>query len=240
MMSAGASYAAQDISSAPRRALTAEQMNRAIDGRMPSVLDTEEWKALPWLHFPKDSLQQLFDLGFELAALLEQLDLCDSPSPPEASVSKRATLELRCIGVQQTLDEWYSYYWQGRESRTQSSDAIDDGRSLSSGPEVRREFESLWEATNVAYFWLFKMVLNEILAATAVQDEQEDLEFSILELAVNIVSASSYFTADATGWLGPQRIFFPLKRALVLLRSKQSPFADDAQEAFGKVLAKLR
>lgn len=216
-------------------------MNRAIDCRTRSALDTEEWKTLPWLRFPKDSLQHLFDFGFELAALLQQLDRCESLSPPEASVSMRATLELECMGVQQALEEWYSHHWQGRERLMLSSDSPPDGVMQVDSPEgASPEFEDLWEATNMAYFWLFKMILKEILIATSAEEEQEDLQFAMLDLAVSVVSATPYFLADGTGWLGPQRIFFPLKRAMILLKSKQSPFAEDALEAFGKVVAKLR
>lgn len=214
-------------------------MNRAIDGRKRSILGTEEWKTVPWRLFPKDSLQSLFDLGFELSALLERLDLCESPQPPEVSVSKRAQLSLRCSVVEDSLREWYMTCWSFRDL-TPSPRIGDDLSSASSPGTTHSEFKSLWEATNVAYFWLFKMILNEILAATAPQAEHEDLVFSSLELAVNIVSASSYFLADSTGWLGPQRLFFPLRRAMVLLISKQSPFAQDAQKAFKHLLAKLK
>lgn len=208
---------------------------------MCSALDTEEWRTLPWLSFPKDGLQQLFDLGFELAALLEQLDLAESLSPPEASVSSMANLALRCIGVQEALELWYSHHWQWREDQMPFCNAISNDTDEASTPEAASpEFESLWEATNMAYFWLFKMILHEILIATASEEEQEGLEFAMLDLAVSIVSASPYFLVDGTGWLGPQRIFFPLKRAMILLKSKQSPFAGDALEVFGKVVAKLR
>lgn len=191
-------------------------MNRAIDGRMRSPLDTEEWRTVPWRLSAKDSLQCLFDLGFSLAALLEQLDVCSSPQLPEASVSKRALLSLTCASVQTKLDEWHSTNWSSRDE------------------------PSLWKATNMVYFWLFKIITNEVLAATAPERNQQELIFSSLELAVEIVSASSFFLADATGWLGPQRLYFPLKKAMALLVQQHSPFAEDAQQAFGRVLGKLR
>lgn len=216
-------------------------MNGAIDGRQPSALSTERWKTVPWRFFAKDSLQCLFDIGFNIAALLERLDACDSPQAPETSVSQRARLSLSCGAVQQSLEEWHSAHWGHRNSLSPSSmHSCDELDSPSSASAAHFGFKSLWEATNIAYFWLFKMILNDILAATASQEEQQDLVFSSLELAVNIVSVSSYFLAEATGWLGPQRLFFPLKRAMALLMSKQSPFAEDAQKAFGQLIRKLR
>lgn len=215
-------------------------MNRAIDGHQHSPIGTQEWLTLPWRFFAKDSLQNLFDVGFELAALLERLDVCDSPQPPEASVSKRAQLSLRCSVVRDTLDGWYFHHWDPHGTPSPTSQAGNTLAGPSSPGATHTEFGSLWEATNIAYFWLFKMIVYDILVATTDEGEQEDLIFSSLELAVNIVSASSYFLADATGWLGPQRFFFPLRRALAFLISKQSPFVDDAKEVFGRLVGKLR
>lgn len=171
---------------------------------------------MPWRFFAKDSLQCLFDLGFEIAGLLQQLDVCNSRQLPETSVSNRARLSLRCAVVQTKLDEWHSTNWSNHI-----------------GP-------SLWKATNRVYFWLFKMVFNEAMAATALDSDQDEFMFLSLELAIEIVSASSFFLADAAGWLGPQRFYFPLKRAMALLVRQRSPFAEDAKQAFGKVIAKLR
>lgn len=216
-------------------------MNRAIESHQRSSLDTADWRTLPWRYFAKDSLQCLFDLGFDLAVLLEELDLCDSPLPPEISVSKRAQLSLKCSGVESSLDDWYRLHWSHRDSPAPFSVATAGSMSSASSPGADRpEFESLWEATNIAYYWLFRMILDDILASTTAEEDQEDLMFSSLDLAVKILSASPFFLADATGWLGPQRLFFPLRKAMVLLVAQNSPFAEDAQQTFMRTVKKLR
>lgn len=216
------------------------QVNRAIEFRQSSPLGADDWKARPWRFFPKDSLQRLFDFGFELAVLLEEFDTVERSRLPEEFVSKRAQLSLRCSILQGDLEDWHRAHWTGQGSSASSPYSV-ESTGLASSPDTEQlEFRNLWHATNIIYFWLFKMILNDMLASTALEEEQSDLAFSSLELAVNIVSASQYFLADATGWLGPQRLFFPLRKAMVLLLSKQSPFAADAQQAFGQLTRRLK
>lgn len=215
-------------------------MSRAIDRRQRSDLDTKEWKTLPWRLHQKDSLQMLFDLGFVLAALLEQWDLCENSTVPETSVRRRARLSLDCRALQEELEAWYTTSRSMPEPLSMFTGPSSINGSPLDGETSEAEFTSLLHASCMLYFWLFKMVLNDVLVATEPSEEEENLTFSSLELATNIVSAAPYFLADDTGWLGPQRLFFPLRKAMVVLTSKHSPFVEDAKEAFGRTLGRLR
>lgn len=70
--------------------------------------------------------------------------------------------------------------------------------------------------------------------------DQEQLADANLRLALNMVAASSYFLANNTGWVGPQRLFFVIRRAMEYLKKTGSPVAADAYKAFMGVLVRLR
>lgn len=138
------------------------------------------------------------------------------------------------------LEAWYVMSRAILEPSNMFAERSSDCSSPLGGKASEAEFTSLLHASCMVYYWLFKMNLNDILVATEPLEEEENLTFSSLELATNIVSAAPYFLADGTGWLGPQRLFDPLKKAMVVLTAKQSPFAEDAQRAFGRLLGRLR
>ena len=214
-------------------------MNRDLEHHSKSLLASEEWRTLPWRDFPKDSLQNLFDIGFEIAGLLEQLDARESSPFPENKVSKTAQISLRCSEVRDQLEEWYNKSsfnrdWQNQASP--SSPGIDGDGSFSTP-----DFIDFWEATNMASCWLFKLILNGIMVSV-VQDppQLEQLHENSMRLALSILAASPHFLADQTGWLGPQRYFFPIRQAMVYLKQEDSPLGAKAQMMFGRTVGKLR
>ncbi|KAK3716317.1 hypothetical protein LTR37_006467 [Vermiconidia calcicola] len=256
-------------------------MNRSIQRHESSKLGTREWKTLPWQHYPKDSLQELYDLGFDLAALLEQVDSNINFGNTDAQIRKMEHLSLGCLKVSKNLEHWYTCNWasQGRGQSDANDDLQAYGLPLSDQP-LRPELGGLWQGMNIIYYWCFKLILNGILSSllqqTQQQEEliasvqeldlssdifsngqaydgslptpssggfpqkQEQLANDSLKLAIDIVLVSPFFLADDTGWLGPQRYFFPLQKAMEHLSKVGSPFHSDAKAAFVRLITRLR
>lgn len=209
-------------------------MIHGIDGSKSSVLGNEEWLTLPWRHFDKDSLEELFDSGFSIAAILEQVSGLDHTTKPELATQ----LSTLCSAVRQNLDLWYCKHWG----------TLDCSTILMLG--------GLFEASNMVYYWWFKIVLNEALitlgrqlSAGAVNPSENaslqqlastSLRAENTSLATDIVGAAPFFSAEDTGWLGPQRLLFPLKRAMAHLASVKSPVFAEAQMVFMQLIKKMR
>ena len=216
-------------------------MNHSIRSRRRSLLDTKDWLTLPWQHFPKDCFQKVLDVGFKLAALMEQVDLYTGAGNAKASTSDLQHLSLSCSRIFEELEDWYTTFWTCDEHSLHESTEEDIDSCPLHHPGSPPQFGGLWEATNIMYYWWFKLLLNEVMASLF-QDtsQQERIAKSGLELATNMVLAAPYLVADDTGWLGPQRLFFPLQRAMGVLAKVQSPFFADAEAALARLGARLR
>ena len=200
-------------------------------------------------------MQRLFDIGFDLASLLEQLDELSSSVSPGVSASKHEQLELGCFTLRRALEEWYKDNWA--DQRNQSHDcSSDDGQGehfsyAENQPTPQPPLESFWGATNMAYYWLFTLILNETTSSVLLQTPHrsqlsldkptaEQLAATNLTLATNILLASPQLLAEDTGWLGPQRYFFPLRRAMEYLGRIGSPLFPKAKNALMRTVGRLR
>ena len=208
------------------------KMNRDIERGKCSILGNQEWSVLPWRNFTKDSLQELFDIGFMLAAVLEEVDLCESG---DTSVIRLESLSSGCQGVRQRFHVWYNDY-----------SAIGIGPELDSvqyeNPAQLR-FTSMWDASIAVHYWLFQLIMQDItfrsLQFIPAGASAFDNGYG-LTLANNIVMSSSFLLTEDLGWLGPQRLFFPLRRSLEVLAKARSPLVADAQAAFKTLVTRLR
>lgn len=200
-------------------------MEGDIERRKCSVLGAGNWRTIPWRNRHKDRVQRLFDFGFDLAKLLEQLDLVNDFEALTSCIRSYDNLRT-------ALEKWYHDQWVER--------AVHCNKSLGSGKPVATvegagsddsDFQDLEEATSMLYYWLFQLVLYETLIIlqrripqlSAVSGRESLLPATSLGMrlvnqtddfgraaAVNIVRASPYFLKDNTGWLGPQRAFLPV------------------------------
>lgn len=248
------------------------QLNHSLDSCRSSVLGNEDWKTVPWLRFEKDSLHYLFDIGFELATLLERAQLVLSAP---VGVDGLNDLWSDCFAIFGKLEQWYNVHWAENVRQRQMTvsanlGAMSHDRSSESPPL----FGSFWEATNLVYYWSFKLMLDDCLvglsgrtpapsphnpsqptptsskrkgskARTAIIHGLSDTQLqqitnTSLALATDIVRSTAYFLADDTGWLGPQRLFFPIQRVMKHLAKVQSPLFSDARLAFMQLLGRLR
>jgi hypothetical protein len=225
-------------------------MIHSIDDRKSSVLGTEDWCTIPWRYFAKDSLQQLYDIGFEVATHLEQLDLFDG------NVDIMATMAIDAFSLLDKLDRWYIENWSSRQLLKLDLSASGNNTPEQGSPRETIGFEDITEASNMLYYWWFQLVLNKTLPSLSQSNLAEQsspvgqqspeqyadatLTEHTLQLAINIVLAAPYFLDDDTGWVGPQRLVFPLKYTMQHLGTARSPHFAEARAAFGRLLVKLK
>lgn len=232
-------------------------MGHCIETRTSSILGNEEWKTLPWQNHEKDSLSYLFDIGFDLAAASQRTDvITQTNSVPSQKVF--AELWSACLAIFAQLESWYRQHWPDQASGFTSTSISDPGIAGVLGSQSRPQFGSLWEATNIVYYWSFKVVLDQnVLALSELQNrispqqqqstptptppptgrskakftssstrdaslashgltpsQASQIAATSSKLATDVVLSAPYFLADDTGWLGPQRLFFPLRQVM--------------------------
>ena len=81
-------------------------MTQCIQYRKSTFLGNPEWSTLPWSQTSKDIYQQLYDKGFKLAALLEEIDNARLTNE-DASTSIRSEHLERLSDLDEEMDLWY-------------------------------------------------------------------------------------------------------------------------------------
>ena len=169
-------------------------MIHCIERHQSSVLGSKGWKTLPWQCFNKDLLQQLFDIGFDLAELLEQVDQNDGLIGPQASTSKLAQHLTSCSGIFEELEMWHINYLTSQELGLYNFNRQNIQEAYGSFPEhhdALPEFESMWEATNSLYYWWLKLVLNGIILSLLHRVSQKDQVTSLQQIPMTADTALS-------------------------------------------------
>lgn len=249
-------------------------MGHCLGSRTASVLGNEEWKTVPWQNvaLEKDSLQQLYDIGFDLAAVLERTDVLLQSTTPLAQENLSA-LWQSCLSIFSHLEEWYRQHWPNRSSRVPQNTYAEV-----SSTQTGAQFANFWEATNMVYYWTFKLLLDQnVLALSQLQSQlppsaassrstptssrgrapaapqntslvthgltpsqAEQISATSFQLANDVVASAPFLLAEDTGWLGPQRLFFPLRQVMGYYGKIQSPKIAEAKGAFFACLGRLR
>jgi len=254
------------------------KVNHTLDSRKGSVLGQEGWKTIPWQNASKDSLHHLFDIGFDLAAVLEKLDVHVLNIDSDAESGNISKVWSACSDTFKLLEDWYGQYWasivQDRQNATPEIPEIVSASDATPQPAHVR-FGSFYEASNLAYYWSYKLILNENIvklaghtsrystsptpepslssssgpvsskprkkAAVGLSDPQiQQVSNECLNLATNILLSAPHFLSVNTGWLGPQRLFFPMQRSMQYLTKARSPLAGQARAAFFQAVSRLR
>ena len=227
-------------------------MTQALMNRKASPLGYHEWCTRPWVQrgkkrYPeKGPTQRLYDHGFALAALFEEIDAANLLDP-ETRLSLLNKYLRRCSALDATFNLWYQnlarqsstpLYWltSPNDGINHSTAALNKWRPFS--------FPDLRVAITIITFWGLKLALSNTIANTcalvlspnaANQHKDDPQGFAALEQtarhlviqhgdtgrlenATNIIRAMPYCLHDSTGLLGPQKSLFALRAALMSLR----------------------
>ena len=227
-------------------------MIKALQNRKASPLGDNEWCTRPWVHerkkrcLEKDSTQRLYDHGFALAALFEEIDTANLRNP----VTKVAQLNQvlrRCSALDATLSLWYQNLTRQSSTPLYWLTPPNDGFHHTTAALAKWRpfsFQDLPVAITIITFWGLKLALSNtiaiicasVLSPNAYHQRQEDPQsFAMLEQtarqlltqhgdtgrlenATNIIRAMPYCLHDSMGLSGPQKSLFALRAALLSLR----------------------
>lgn len=149
------------------------QMIQCIQYRKSSFLGNLEWSTLPWSTTGKDIYQQLYDKGFALAALLEDVD--------NARLTKEHTNTLKLaefMGRLSSLDEemnlWYHEIFKESPSPLYwHTDSASLGWRSKEAVEPRTlppfAFHTLRLANIIVTYWGLGIILSTTIALTCQQ-----------------------------------------------------------------------
>ncbi|CAD6590867.1 MAG: hypothetical protein ASARMPREDX12_004762 [Alectoria sarmentosa] len=222
-------------------------MIQCIQYRKSTFLGNPEWLTLPWSETGKDIYQQLYDKGFVLAALLEEIDNAGF-TKENNNISILFEFLGRLYSLDKELNLWYHEIL--KESPSPLYSTSPDWR-LKDAVEPRRlpsfAFHTLRLANIVVTYWGLSLILSNTIAlacqhvlsintqvpaqssaSTLAQAPQDLQTMSLLllethtsahrlELATNIIRSMPYCLNDNMGLMGAQKSLFALRTALFAL-----------------------
>ena len=230
-------------------------MIQALQNRKASPLGNYEWCTRPCGRRQKrDLTQRLYDHGFALAALFEEIDKANLQSP-EADISLLSKYLRRCSALDATFKLWYQDLSRGSPTPLYWLTPPNDGIHYTVAAFSERRpfsFPDLRTAHTVTAFWGCELALSNTIAIICssalslnVYKRAEDDIFSFvaleqtarqmliqhgdtgrLENATNIIRSMPYCLHDSMGVLGPQKSLFALRAALLSLRRSPSEELD--------------
>ena len=150
-------------------------MIQCIQFRKSSFLGDSDWLTIPWGGTGKDVYQRLYDKGFALGALLEEMDNTDLTNA-ETRTSQLSSYLQRCSEMHADFEAWYQellqqspspLYWT-TESNIAAVTARESLTNDASGSQTLSPFSfpSLRLAYITATFWALKLILSSTIALT--------------------------------------------------------------------------
>ncbi len=217
-------------------------MIQSIQYRKSTFLGDLEWLTVPWSEAGKDIYQQLYDKGFALAALLEEIDNARLTNEC-TNISMLSDYLGRLSSLDEELNLWYCnileespspLYWHTQSTFYEWH--------LKEGALPPFAFHTLRLANIIVTYWGLGLILSNTIALAcqhvlsvqvplhssssdppkAVQD-LETMSFRLLEthtrphrreLATSIIRAMPYCLNDNMGLMGAQKSLFALRTAL--------------------------
>ena len=222
-------------------------MFHSLIRRKASPLGSHEWCTLPWYkkrkdHGQKDGFQILYEHGFALAALLEEIDDANLANGNASAETVRTYLR-RCSAMDARLTLCYQELVGRSESPmywlTPLDDLIDSGPAYGYWAEVSNNsrpfsFSNLKMANLMTLYWTMKLVIsndianictnalsNPSLESVAQQMLIQHGELGRLENAQNIIRSMPYCLDESMGLLGTHRCLFSLRTAIFSLGRDQ-------------------
>lgn len=150
-------------------------MIQCIQFRKSSFLGDSDWLKIPWGDTGKDIYQRLYDKGFALGALLEEMDNANFTNA-ETRSSQLSSYLQRCSEMHMDFQAWYQellrqspspLYWTTM-SNLASSSATESPTNDAPHSQTLSPFSfpSLRLAYITATFWALKLILSSTIALT--------------------------------------------------------------------------
>lgn len=224
-------------------------MFQSLLHRKASPLGSHEWCTRPWYQkrkeqSQKDIFQKLYDHGFALAALLEEIDNADLANE-DASTEMIQKYLRRCSAMDAKINLWFKELVRSSDSPVYWLTPLNDSIELGPADGYRASicnhnrpfsFPDLKTANVVIMHWALKLAISSTIAiicstalstptfplqTTARQMLVQHGEIGRLENATNIMRSMPYCLHDSMGLLGAQQSLFALRAALLSLRRSQ-------------------
>ena len=145
-------------------------MIQCIQYRKSTFLGTPEWLTLPWGQTGKTIYQQLYDKGFVLAALLEDMDNAE-PTKENVDISVVSELLGRLSNLVEDLNFWFRdimqeasspLYWHVQFT-SPSGDPIECIQPCTRQPFA---FRTLLIANTIVTYWGLRIILSNTISLT--------------------------------------------------------------------------
>ena len=150
-------------------------MIQCIQFRKSSFLGDWDWLTIPWGDTGKDVYQRLYDKGFAIGALLEDMDNTKL-SDIETRSSQLSSYLQRCSALHIDFESWYEQLLQQSPSPLYSTTKSDilSGSTIELPPNDAPNPQTLspftFPSLRVAYitttFWALKLILSSEIALT--------------------------------------------------------------------------
>ena len=214
----------------------------------------------------KDYIQRLYDHGFAMAALFEEVDTANLRNP-QTKISQFNKYLRRCCALDATLNLWFRDFARQYPTPLYWLTPLNDGIQHTAASMTKWRpfsFLDLHVAISTITFWGLKLALSNtignicvfILSPDTNNQHKDDPEgFAALEQtarllfiqhgdtgrlenATNIIRAMPYCLHDNTGQLGPQKSLFALRAALLSLRRTPGDELDMCLKTYQELVEK--
>lgn len=157
-------------------------MYQCIQRREGSFLLNAEWVAS--LHDPSNLMQELYNIGLDLAAFLGDLDRVEGSTSPLISITWQ-TLLTRLVSFDHKLEKFWArfikeqdrlpIYWDSSAGRTY----MDEGNTDHMGRLVPIEFHDVYTAHSAMTYWAIKGVVCGTLWAITRKASYSDMAWAM-------------------------------------------------------------
>ena len=198
-------------------------MIMALRERKASFFGSEVWATQPWGREAKSVPQKLYDKGFALAALLEEMDTSRQRNDMVSPAEQLVRFLSRCLEIDNELEAWYQELLEDSPSPLYSIRSADDTRlqdvtnsSATNINDTVYEFTSLHLAHVTMNYWAIRIILSSAVAGICknvpqgIFDLQDDLsEYSTKtadEMRSSSITSKKFIDAMSSKYCIDQRI----------------------------------
>ena len=142
----------------------------ALRERKASFFGSETWATQPWGREAKSVPQKLYDKGFALAALLEEMGTSRRPNDDVTPAEQLVRFLSRCLQIDNELEAWYQellddspspLYWIRPADEKDPTDVTNPSTNMN---DTAFEFASLHLAHVTMNYWAIRIILSSAVA----------------------------------------------------------------------------